>query len=81
MAKSTTSSDPFKRSLFTPDTKVLRPWILLRVKTTENYNNYDIYSRNCADGSYMIEGVEFTVSYSHVESIKYPRIFITIESA
>ena len=76
-----TFSGPIKRYLLTPDTKILCPRISFRVKTTEIKNKYDIYSRNCAYGSSMIEGDKFTVSYTHVSSIKYIRIIISITYA
>ena len=49
METSTTFSAPFLRSLLTTDTKILRPRISFRVKKTDIDNQYDIYSRTCAD--------------------------------
>ena len=34
------------------------------VKTTDIDNQYDLYSRTCSDGSSMLKGVEFTLSYA-----------------
>ena len=81
MAKSTTVSAPFLRSLLPPNTKILRPRIYFRVKTTETDNQYDIYSITCADGSSMIEGFDFTVSYEPVAGILSFRIITEITSA
>ena len=64
MAKSTTFSNPLKRSSFPTHTKILPPGISLRVKTTEIYNQYYLYSIDCADGSSILEVVDFTVSNS-----------------
>ena len=80
MAKSTTFIDPLKSSLLSPDTKILRPRISFRVKITEIDNHYDLCLINCADGSFMLEGVYFTVSYAPVTGIKYLRIIIKISS-
>ena len=38
------------------------PRISFRVKTTDIDNQYDLYSITCADGSSMLEGIDFTVS-------------------
>ena len=81
MAKCTTLSDPFKRSLLTLNKKISHNRISFIVKTTEIDQKYDIYSIDFADGSSIIEWVYFTVSYAPVVSINYPRIVITIASA
>ena len=52
----------------------------LRLKTTYIDNQYGVYSRACTDGSYMLEGDDFTVSYATVSGICSLRIFISIES-
>ena len=44
-------------------------------------NQYDLYSRRCADGSSMLEIVDFTISYASVAIIKSLRIIILIASA
>ena len=61
-----------------PDTKILRPRISFRVKTTGINNKYDLYSITCADGSSMIKGVYFTVSYEPVAGILSLCIIIAI---
>ena len=70
MEKSTTFSAPFLLSSLLPDTKIIRPMIYFRVKITDIENQYDIYSRTCADGSSMLEGVGFTVSYAQVAGFR-----------
>ena len=80
MEKSTTFSAPFLRSSLPLDTKILRPRIYFRVKTTYIYNQYDLYYRKCADGSSMLEGVCFNVSYVPVAGICYLCIIIEISS-
>ena len=81
MEKSTTFSAPFLRSSLPPYTKRLIPRISFRVKTTDIYNQYDIYSITCADGSYIIEGVGFTFSYALVADICSLHIIVEILSA
>ena len=81
MATSTTFSAPFLRSQLPPDTKILRPRIYFRVKTTDIDKKYNIYSRTCADVSSMIEGSDFTVSYAPVDGIHYLCIITEIASA
>ena len=39
-------------------------------KTTDIDNQYFLYSRTCADGSSMLEGIYFTVSYTYVFGIQ-----------
>ena len=80
MSESTTLGAPFKHSLLSPDTKTLRPRISFRLKTTD-VDNHDIDSRTCADGLYMLEVVDLSVSYAPVGGIKSLIIFITIASA
>ena len=70
LKKSTTFSAPFLRSLLQSDTKILRTRIYFRLKTTDIDNQYYLYSRICADGSSMLEGVDFTVSYAKVAVIR-----------
>ena len=81
MATSTTFSAPFLHSSLPPDTKILIPIISFRVKTTDIDNQYDLYSRTCADVSSMLEGVDFTLSYAHVASIRSLRSIMSIASA
>ena len=51
--------------------KIPHPRIYFRVNTTDIENQYDLYSRTCADGSSMLEGVGFAVSYTPVSGIRY----------
>ena len=81
MEKSTTFSAPFLCSLLPPDTKILHSRIYFRVNTTYIDNQYDLYSRTCADGSSIIEGVDSTVSYAPVAGIRYLRIIVSIAFA
>ena len=71
----------FYASSLSPDTKILRPRIYFSVKTTDIDNQYGIYSRTCVDVSSMLEGVDFTVSYVPVASIRSLRIIIAIDPA
>ena len=80
MEKSTTSSAPFLLSSLSSDTKIIRPMIYFRVKITDIENQYDIYDRTCEDGSSIIEGVGFTVSYAPVSGIRSLCIIIAIAS-
>ena len=81
MATSTTFSAPFLRSLISQDTKIIRPRISFRVKTTYIDNQYDLYSRKCADVLSMIEGVDFTVYYAPVAVIWSLFIIAALASA
>ena len=81
MATSTTFSAPVLRSLLPPNRKILRPRIVFRVKTTDIDNQYDIYSRKCANGSSMLEVVDFTVLYAPVDDILCLHIIIAIAYA
>ena len=80
MAKPTTFSAPFLCSSLPTDTKILRPSIYFRAKTTDIENTYDLYYITCAYGSSMLEGVEFTVSYTPVSGMRSLCIIITIAS-
>ena len=78
MEKSTTFSAPFIRYSLPQDTKILRPRIYSRVKKTGIDNKYDLYSRTCAYGSSILEGLNFTVSYAPVSGIRSLCIIIII---
>ena len=80
MATFTTFSEPILRYLLPLNTKILIPIIYFRVKTTDIDKKYDIYSRTCVDGSYILEVVDFTVSYALVASIRYLHITTAIAS-
>ena len=54
--------------------------IYFRVNTTDIENQYDIYYRTFEDGSSIIEGVGFTVSYAPVSGIRSLCIIIAIAS-
>ena len=71
---------PIKCSSLSPDTKILCPMISFIVKTTWSDNQYSLTSRTCTDGSYILEGVEFKVSYAPVSSMKYLQTIISISS-
>ena len=43
--------------------------------------HYELYSQTCTDGSYMDEGVDFTISYVTDEGIIYLCGIISIEYA
>ena len=69
MSASTTFSAPLLLSSLPPDTKILRFRISVRVKTTDIYNQPDIYSITCEDRSSIIEWFDFNVSYAPMASI------------
>ena len=50
MALSTTFSEPFIHYSLLSDTKIIRPRISFRVKTTGIENQYYLYSTTCVDG-------------------------------
>ena len=50
------------------------------LKPTDIENEYDLYSRTCEDGSYMLEGVDFTVAYAPVAGIPSLCIITSIVS-
>ena len=80
MEKSTTFSTTFLHYSLPPDTEILHPRIYHTVKTTDIDNQYYLYPITCEYGSSMLEGVDFTVSYTPVSGIIYPCIIIVIES-
>ena len=81
MAKPTTFSAPFLHYSLPPDTKIPRPRICFRLRTTDPDNQYELYYRSCVDGLYMLEGVDFTVSYALVAGILSLKIITAIASA
>ena len=81
MEKSTIFSAPFLHYLLPPGKKYSVQGYIYWVKTTNIDNQYDLYSRTCADGSSMFEGVDFTVSYSPVAGIFSLCIIIEIASS
>ena len=78
MEKSTTFSAPILRYPLLSDNKKILARICFRVKTTDTINRYDIYFRSCSDGSSIIEGVPFTVSYLPVTGTQSLCIIIEI---
>ena len=81
MVISKTFGAPFLRSSLPPDTNIPNSIISFRVKTTDVENRYEIYSRTFADGSSMLEVVDFTVSYEPVYGIPPLQLIISIVSA
>ena len=81
MKKTTTFSTPFLRSLWTRNTIIFRLRRYFRIKRTDIDNQYDVYSRTCADVLSMHEGVYFTVSYPPVAVIRSFFIIISIASS
>ena len=80
MIKPATFTAPFLHHSLPPDTKIIHIRVYFRVKTTDIDNLYDLYSRTCADASFMIEGVDFTVLYSPMSGSRSLYIIITVES-
>ena len=80
MVKSTTFSVSFLCYSFPPDTKTLRTRIYFRVLKNDIENQYDLYSISCADGSSVLEGIYFAVSYAPVAGIISLSIIIAIVS-
>ena len=69
MAKSTTLSAQFLCYSLPTYTKIICPSISVRVKKTEIYNQYELYSITYAYVSSVIEVVDFNFSYSPVSII------------
>ena len=59
----------------------MRPIIYFRIKTNYIYNQYDIHSRTCTNGSSIFDVVDFTISYAPVAVILSLCIIIAIASA
>ena len=78
--KFTTFSTQFLCYSLSLDKKILHQRISFRVRTTDIDNKYDIYSRTCADGSSIIEGADFIVSYAPVSGVISLCIIISIAS-
>ena len=78
MSTSTTFSAPFLLSSLPPETNIFRSRIYFRLKTTDIYNQPDLYSIKCAYGPSIIEGFDFNSSYAHVAGILSLCIIIEI---
>jgi hypothetical protein len=81
MIESQTFSCPFLRSTLPTSTKVLDPRLSFQVKLTEVDHIYDLKARLCADGSAMLEGVDFLLSYAPTADITAIRVLIALTSA
>lgn len=50
--------------------KPVKSRVSFRVKHTDVANIYELYSRTCANGSRMVEGVDFSISYAPCASVQ-----------
>ena len=66
MHKSSSLSLPFETTLLPKDTTILRPRITCEVKITDSADYYEMKCRMCADGSRMIMGLDYDLSYAPV---------------
>ena len=66
MHRTGTSSLPFKIIGLPEDTTILRPRVTCEVKIKDSDNYYKLKCRICADGSHMIMGIDYDLSYDPV---------------
>ena len=66
MHKCSSLSLPFEITLLPKDNTILHPRIACKVKITDSEDYYEITYRMCADGSRMIIGLDYDVSYAPV---------------
>ena len=66
MHKSSSLSLPFEINLLPKDTTILCPRITCEVKITDSEDYYEMKCRMCADGSRMIMGLDYDLSYAPV---------------
>ena len=89
-----TLSIPFCITMLPQDTTILRPRISCEVKITDSMHYYEIKCRLCADGSNMVVGVDYDLSYApviegdalflilaFVASLSIPLYFLDISNA
>jgi hypothetical protein len=70
MLQSGTWSAPILRTQVPTSKTILPARVTFKVKNTDVDNNYELYCRTCANGSKMIEHVDYSNSYSPVGSIE-----------
>ena len=61
-----TLSLPFPQSLLPPGTSVLRPRVTCEIKITDSTDYYEAKCCLCADGSRMVLGIDYDISYAPV---------------
>ena len=66
MHRTGTLSLPFSMTHLPSQTTVLRPRLTCEVKITDSDNYYELKVRMCADGSRMIMGLDYDLSYAPV---------------
>ena len=66
MHGSGTLSLPFPESDLPPDITVLRPRLSCEVRITDTDHYYELEIRLCADGSRMVVGIDYDLSYAPV---------------
>ena len=81
MPESITFSAPVLISSLRTETKIIRPRITFTVKTSDIYNQYELYSRTCTYGLSVLEGGDLPVLYAPVVGIRSLHVIIAIASA
>ena len=66
MHKTCTLSIPFFLPQLPEGTTILRPRLTCEVKITDSEDYYELKYRMCADGSRMVEGLDYDISYAPV---------------
>ena len=69
-------SRPFLRIKLPPDTRIINPRITFEVKITDIPTFYELKCRFCGNGSIMIEGPDYDLSFASV--VDGPHLFFMI---
>ena len=57
---------PFPQTQLDKDTAILRPRLTCEVRITDSDNYYELKVRLCADGSRMVVGIDYDLSFAPV---------------
>ena len=71
-------SIPFLRTQLPPNTKIFPLQLAFQVKITDIDNYYKLKSRLCLNGSSMIEGIDFDISFAPVADSSSIRILCSL---
>ena len=66
MHRTGTLSLPFPQTQLDKDTAILRPRLTCEVRITDSDNYYELKVRLCADGSRMVVGIDYDLSFAPV---------------
>ena len=72
---------PYLRSQISKDKKILSTRLSFEVKITDVQDYYEIKVRMCADRSRMVQGVDFSISYTPTVNSDSLRLIIIIAAS